>query len=51
MHQQKNGNIQIEKRNLSFSWYNTIMPIGHITLFNDATNTTIITRLCVMRKS
>ncbi len=49
MHQQKNCNKQVEKSNVSFSWYNAIMPIGHTVLFNNATNDDIITRLCLLR--
>ena len=45
MHQQ-NCKQQIAKRSISFSWYNTIMPIGRTLLFSEATNDKNITRLC-----
>jgi hypothetical protein len=45
MHQQ-NCKQQIAKRNLSISWYNTIVPPGYAVLFSETINDDNIIRLC-----
>jgi len=51
MQHKQSRNIETREQNLSVKRYQLSTPAGNIMLFSVSANDSIITRLCVMRKS